>query len=1022
MLSEMLVINRKIAQLNQRMERVERALGLVGIMSGAGKRAGESASDVVIDGGVKAESAVGEGVAGETLGTGEQRTVPPPLPMWARGPSVEKAQTQEAVDAQGLAHAHESAEMKERSVAGLVGLEDVAERERRVTSGKSWWTGGSWSGNTIEGGGQLSGVSETGGEEVEVRGSRTSQSLNLESLIGGRWFAAVGAVVVVIGIAMFIALGVDRGWFSMSPQMRCVLGAVFGLSMLGIGEVARRKVGAMAAVGAFAAGLGTLYVTIFAAYGILDLFGEEVAFGLMAMVALVGVGIGVVSRLSVVSVLSLVTGYVVPVLYWMEMKQDAMVPLYLLMLMVVGLGLTAWNGPRFAGVRTVTRLGTMLLGGVWMLGNGWSASPWVGIVFVVLVWCGFHGELWVSAVRQKFAGSGEENTTAPPVVGGVSSGAGGGALTWSTARAGWNRWAPIMATLSVGAWAGVLGVLWARGTNLMPDWMIPAGFMAASGGMGLMLAGTMRYFTELPRNAREELGATCLVQSSVMLIVTVALVLGGWAQVTAWLAMAIGAGVAGRMVGSRVFSVYAMVVLGICTLRLIVIDFGNPVLWAGTLTFGEVKFSIWGLLMALCSAVYMFNGWLMFSPARVEREDVEVVQKPSSKMRWERGAQLCWAIGWLVLGWSLMYPDIAGTTMTVIHAMVALGMAVHAALVKRKWLMFFASMLQMFLISLAIVSDWWTKSSHEGVTRQVGEALGMTLAGRALVPFAAGVTGCVIAVLIRRRMFEVRANLREAWAGMMGVPATLFLLASAWHVDTPIDRVMWAWVVIAGAMWGIARVVTSADLRRGAAIAVFACGAVYLVLAIDDKTSGSGWSWWYTALAVSICVLASLVWKWYSAVISELMGKVVVEGDDEARGAFEREREAVIERCMLACNIMIGVIGVVWFSGSSKQVASTAGEVAGSTLVMAASVSIWWGVMALGLIGGGFWKQIQYLRWVGLGLLAIAAVKGLLLDIASSSAGARITAFIVLGLLMIGVAFVYQRLEKRLVERDMKEE
>lgn len=985
MLSETLVIQRKIAQLNQRMERVERALGLVGLVNEAANRAGakEGAKDVMVGG---------------------EQVVPPPIPAWAKEQGEREVQTQR--------------EKNVKDGVGLVGLEEVAERERAATNSIKWLSGGSWSGN-IEGGGPLRDQSESRAENDEERGVWRSQSLSLESLIGGRWFAAVGAVVVVIGIAMFIALGVDRGWFSMSPQMRCVLGAVFGLSMLGLGEVARRKVGAMAAVGAFAAGLGTLYVTIFAAYGILDLFGEEVAFGLMAMVALVGVGIGVVSRLSIVSVLSLVTGYVVPVLYWTAMKQDAMVPLYLLMLMVVGLGLTAWNGPRFAGVRTVTRLGTMLLGGVWMLAEGWSASPWVGMVFVVLVWCGFHGELWVSAVRQKFAGS-EENVDDAQAGAQDGYGVSGSVmrgLTWSEARAGWNRWAPIMATLSVGAWAGVLGVLWARGTNLMPDWMIPAGFMAASGGMGLMLAGTLRYFTEMPRNAREELGATCLVQSAVMLIVTVALVLGGWAQVTAWLAMAIGAGVAGRMVGSRVFSIYAMVVLGICTLRLLVIDSGNPVMWAGALTYGDVKFSIWGLLMVLCGGVYMFNGWLMFSPVKIEAEE-KVVEKPSSKSGWERGAQLCWAIGWLMFGWSLMHVGVQSTTVVVVHALVAFAMAVHAGVIGRKGLLMCGSLLLGLLMLMALVSGWWMS---RGAMLSVGEGLGMTLSTNALKPLVVGLVACVMAVLIRTRMGDVSERSREAWAGLMILPGTLLVLGSVWHVETPIDRVMWAWLVIAGVSLGIARAIWSEELRRSALIGVFACGAVYLVLAIDDKTSGSGWSWWYTALAVSICALASLVWKWYRLVIEVLAAKVFVEGDEETREVFEREREAAIDKCVLACNIMIGVMSVVWFSGSSKQVASTAGELAGSTLVMAASVSIWWGVMALGLIGGGFWKQIQYLRWVGLGLLAVASVKGLLLDIASSSAGARITAFIVLGLLMIGVAFVYQRLEKRLVEREVSE-
>lgn len=68
--------------------------------------------------------------------------------------------------------------------------------------------------------------------------------MSLESLIGGRFFAAVGALVVVIAIAMFLKLGIDRGWFAMSPTLRCLAAGGFGLALLVAGEALRRRVNA----------------------------------------------------------------------------------------------------------------------------------------------------------------------------------------------------------------------------------------------------------------------------------------------------------------------------------------------------------------------------------------------------------------------------------------------------------------------------------------------------------------------------------------------------------------------------------------------------------------------------------------------------------------------------------------------------------------------------------------------------------------------------------------------------------
>jgi uncharacterized membrane protein len=45
-----------------------------------------------------------------------------------------------------------------------------------------------------------------------ARPSRQPRSLDLEELLGGRILAVVGGAAVLIGLAFFVALAIDRGW------------------------------------------------------------------------------------------------------------------------------------------------------------------------------------------------------------------------------------------------------------------------------------------------------------------------------------------------------------------------------------------------------------------------------------------------------------------------------------------------------------------------------------------------------------------------------------------------------------------------------------------------------------------------------------------------------------------------------------------------------------------------------------------------------------------------------------------
>ncbi len=76
-------------------------------------------------------------------------------------------------------------------------------------------------------------------------------------------------------------------------------------------------------------------------------------------------------------------------------------------------------------------------------------------------------------------------------------------------------------------------------------------------------------------------------------------------------------------------------------------------------------------------------------------------------------------------------------------------------------------------------------------------------------------------------------------------------------------------------------------------------------------------------------------------------------------------------------------------------------------------VSIAWALYGGGLIALGFVRRRAYLRWAGLIVFGITLAKVVLFDMASLDVVYRIGSFLVLGVLLVGVSFLYQRARKQ---------
>src|SRR5205814_4121111 len=83
-------------------------------------------------------------------------------------------------------------------------------------------------------------------------------------------------------------------------------------------------------------------------------------------------------------------------------------------------------------------------------------------------------------------------------------------------------------------------------------------------------------------------------------------------------------------------------------------------------------------------------------------------------------------------------------------------------------------------------------------------------------------------------------------------------------------------------------------------------------------------------------------------------------------------------------------------------------------------ISIGWFAEAAVLMAIGFWRRSAFIRWKALALIALTIGKVFVLDIWGLERGYRIVSFVLLGILLLGVSFLYQRDWLKLSPRGIK--
>lgn len=792
----------------------------------------------------------------------------------------------------------------------------------------------------------------------------------LESLIGGKWLPLAGGLAVTIAVALFVKIAVDNGWLALIPGWaRCSLGGLLGIALLCTGEWARRRVNDWAAVGLTVAGLGSLYISSYAAYALYQLMPPPVTLAVLAGIMVVGVVISALTSLSVVGLVSLIGAYIAPFIASSGNTGYVYLPLYWGAMLVVGQLLALTKGGTFAICRVFTTWSTLLLGAGWIMKFG-AESPMIGLAMLGGTWILCHIESAWTARRAELAGIAEYSESDLPMIFDSED---------FFSKAMRLRLRPL-ASVSLSAWASSLGVYLARESHAFAQSLTPGVIGALSFLLACVLVGPAGILNARPKSARERLAAALCVTAGTLLVATVAIALSGFAQTIALTAIGIAALGAARWLRTQVLDVYSSLVLVFAAGRVTLYDSWATAPDAAGIELLGFYLTEWA---AACAGIGL--AWIVYGLAAA------IPRKPATNPDDEPAAfissawlsiiaNFAFGLGIVLLGASLLHQRAAHESVACAILGTAALLCVAGTIRNSEGL----RLASMFVLTAAtactVALAWWT--------RPAGKA---ELAGLVLVPqmWVACANGAVL-LGFAWILGEASWQWRKVSKGISGIAVLLFVLAIA-HVDSSATSLCAAWLLMCWLCLALSRVARGFGFEfHSAVVWIIVLGAWTLRFAANKWIASNALPLLHPGLWIAFALAGTLV-------------------------AIQRiSRPVLAGREVRAKTLSWSVATVIVWVATSLEVARLSEMLPIDTTARGAAVSVWWGVFAIVLLVVGFWRNVPLVRRCGLGLLTIAAGKAVFFDLARVALGWRAVSVLCLGLLMLGVGIVYARIEKSL--------
>jgi uncharacterized membrane protein len=145
------------------------------------------------------------------------------------------------------------------------------------------------------------------------RKKSASGGSSAELAVGQKWLLGIGVLILIIGIGFFLKYAFDQEWIG--PSVRISIGFICGLALLLGGNICHRQNLRGLDIGIGAVGLGTLYLTSYAASQVDRLLPGSLALVLILLTTAIGSSLAALWASQALALLAFLGGYLAPLLF-----------------------------------------------------------------------------------------------------------------------------------------------------------------------------------------------------------------------------------------------------------------------------------------------------------------------------------------------------------------------------------------------------------------------------------------------------------------------------------------------------------------------------------------------------------------------------------------------------------------------------------------------------------------------------------------------------------------------------------
>ena len=200
-----------------------------------------------------------------------------------------------------------------------------------------------------------------------IAASVNSQA-DLESRIGSHWLNRIGIAALLVGVSYFLKFAFDNNWIG--PAGRISIGLIAGIAIVIWSERFRAKGYQAFSYSLKAVGIGTLYLSLWAAFHVYSLIPSSVAFAMMLLVTAATSVMALSQDAQILAAFALVGGFSTPVLLSTGENREVALFTYVAILDIATLVLVTFRPWRRLLVMSYVGTLILYLGWYWTFYNG----------------------------------------------------------------------------------------------------------------------------------------------------------------------------------------------------------------------------------------------------------------------------------------------------------------------------------------------------------------------------------------------------------------------------------------------------------------------------------------------------------------------------------------------------------------------------------------------------------------------------------------------------------------------------